>query len=223
MRDVTGATPALLDVVPEAARRRLMAEGRRRRFGRGEVVFHEGDPGDSLHVVLKGHVAIKVTTLLGDVATLTILGPDASFGEGALLGGGVRTASAVAVESAETLQVGAALFEELRREEPGVERLLTAVLADQVRRLSTHLAEALFAPADQRVLRRLLHVGELYATAADPKPEIPLTQDDLAQLAGTTRPTANRVLKAAEADGLVALSRGKVRLVDLDALRRRAR
>jgi len=52
---------------------------------------------------------------------------------------------------------------------------------------------------------------------------IPLTQEDIAQLAGTTRPTANRVIRAAEAAGMVRLGRGKVEIVDADGLRKRAR
>ena len=53
----------LLDVLAPDERRRLLSMARRRRFGRGEVVFHEGDPGDALHLIDKGHVAVKRTTL----------------------------------------------------------------------------------------------------------------------------------------------------------------
>src|SRR5438128_1890317 len=81
----------------------------------GEVVFHEGDPGASLYLIDKGHVAIRVTTALGDVATLVVLGPGEAFGEGALLSADdCRTASAVAVESLETRSVHRSEFEALR-------------------------------------------------------------------------------------------------------------
>ena len=52
---------------------------------------------------------------------------------------------------------------------------------------------------------------------------IPLTQEDLASMAGTSRPTANRVLKAAEADGVLVISRGRVEILDAAGLTRRAR
>jgi CRP-like cAMP-binding protein len=58
---------------------------RRRRFDKGEVIFHEGDPGDTMHLLAKGHVAVRVTTPLGDVATLLILKPGDFFGEVALV------------------------------------------------------------------------------------------------------------------------------------------
>jgi CRP/FNR family cyclic AMP-dependent transcriptional regulator len=61
-------------------RQRVLRAARRRRFARHEVVFHEGDLGDTLHLLAVGHVAVCVTTPLGDVATLTVLGPDDAFG-----------------------------------------------------------------------------------------------------------------------------------------------
>jgi CRP-like cAMP-binding protein len=52
---------------------------------------------------------------------------------------------------------------------------------------------------------------------------VPLTQDVVASMAGTTRPTANQVLRAAEQAGLVTISRGRIRVDDPAGLARRAR
>jgi CRP/FNR family cyclic AMP-dependent transcriptional regulator len=90
-----------------------------------------------------------------------------------------------------------------------------------VRRLSELAVEATFVPADTRVLRRLLAVAEQFGD--NDGTVIALTQDDLASMAGTTRPTANRVLKKAEADGLLRLARGRIEILDTDQLARRAR
>ncbi len=224
-------TPSILDVLTDDQRRDLLRSARRRRFKRGEVVFHEGDPGDAIHLIEKGHVVIRVSTPMGEVATLTVLGRGESFGEGALLSpDSRRTASAVAVEGAETMAVPGSEFERLRAAHPGLERVLTAALAAQVRRLSGHLLEALYVPAEQRLLRRLEQAARSYGLDDDggargpTRPiEVPLTQDDLATMAGTARPTANRVLKAAEEAGYVSLGRGKVTVTDAAALRRAAR
>ncbi len=54
-------------------------------FSRGEVVFHRDDPGDSLHLIVKGRFAIRVMTPLGDTATIAVRGPGESFGEMALV------------------------------------------------------------------------------------------------------------------------------------------
>jgi CRP-like cAMP-binding protein len=52
---------------------------------------------------------------------------------------------------------------------------------------------------------------------------VPITQDVLAQLSGCTRPTANRVLRSGEQAGVIAMARGRIDIVDLVALQRRAR
>jgi CRP-like cAMP-binding protein len=228
------AARSFLDDLPDDERRRLLAEARRRKFAKNEVVFHEGDPGDAVHLIIKGHVAIRATTPLGDVATFTVLGAGEAFGEQALLSGdNVRTASAVALEPTETHAINRERFEHVRQTHPHVDRLLVQVLAAQVRRLSTHLTEALYVPVETRVLRRLVALGESYADSKDDGDGggggrgdgtlIPLTQDDIATMAGTTRPTANRVLKALEDDGVITMGRGRLTIVDPAALAHRAR
>jgi len=215
---------SILDGLSEEERRTVLAAARRRKFKRGEVVFHEGDPGDAIHVVEKGHVVVRVSTVLGDVATLTVLGPGDSFGEGALLSPDARrTASVVAVEGAETRAIPRSTFEELRTTYPGLERMLTTALAAQVRRLSSHLVEALYVPAEQRVLRRLLFAASSYGDVGEGPVTVPLTQEDLATMAGTTRPTANRMLKAAEDEGWLSLARGRIVVLDAAAIAHRAR
>jgi CRP-like cAMP-binding protein len=153
---------------------------------------------------------------------LSVVGPGEGFGEGALLApDSRRTASAVALEATETRSITRDEFERLRDANPRIEQFLTNLLAGQVRRLSAHLLEALYVPVESRVLRRLLMLAESYATT-DGTIEVPITQDDLATMAGTTRPTANRVLKAAEDERLVRVGRGRVEILDLEALARRA-
>ena len=78
---------ALLGGLPEADRRVVLASTHRRRFGRGEVVFHEADPGDTVHLVAEGRLAAHRSTPAGDTVTFAILGPGDTFGEMALLGG----------------------------------------------------------------------------------------------------------------------------------------
>ena len=196
---------------------------RRRTFRRGEALFHEGDPGDALFIVERGKVAITRTTELGDVVTLTILGRGATFGEQALVGPeATRTAGAVALEQVEVRVLHRRDFDDLRARDPGVDSVLVDILAAQVRRLSAQLQDALFVSADRRIMRRLGDLVALYRTVPGPV-EIPLRQDDLATMAGTTRPTVNRLLRQLERDGLVTLRRGHVSVDDPVALAHRAR
>lgn len=213
----------MLAGLSEADRRNVLALARRRRFGRGDYIFHEGDPGDTLHLLAKGRVAIRVTTPLGDSATLLIVGPGEHFGEMALVSPAPRNATAVALEPAETLRVHRDEFENLRAREPGIDKLMLDAAIAEVRRLSHQLLEALYVPADKRVLRRLLDLISLYNTGSDVTTTIPLTQEDLAQLAGTTRPTTNKVLRAAEDAGTLRIGRGRIEVIDQAALARRAR
>lgn len=198
--------------------RQIVAGARRRRFARREVLFHEGDPASSVHLIARGRVAVRVTTPLGDVATLNLLVPGQALGELALLSpNGERTATALAMEPTETLMIDAERFAALRHEHPGMNEILVQLLATRVRELSERMLEALYVPADVRLLRRVLELGDVYGDT------IPLTQEDLAGLAGTTRATVNRVLRREEAAGSLALGRGQLRLLDREVLRRRAR
>ena len=92
-----------------------------------------------------------------------------------------------------------------------------------MRRLSHALLEALYVPVEKRVLRRLGDLLALYRDGAADTVTIPLTQEDLAELAGTTRPTANKVLKAVEEAGAVRIARGRIDVLNADELARRAR
>jgi CRP/FNR family cyclic AMP-dependent transcriptional regulator len=123
----------------------------------------------------------------------------------------------VALEAVETLSLQRQVFDQLRTSHPQVERFLVELLAAQVRRLSSGLLEGRYLPADARVLRRLLDTAAIHDCGDHPI-RIPLTQEDLATMAGTTRPTTNRALQQLEQAGHVILGRGRIDLVDVDAV-----
>lgn len=211
---------ALLASLAEEDRRTVLATARRRRFASGEVIVHEGDPGDAFHLIAKGRVAVRVTTPGGSVVLVNVHGRGHAFGEQALIDrerGARRSATVTALEPTETLSLSADAFEDLRRRHPGVDRLLVEVLSGEVRRLTARLAEALYETAETRVLRRLVDLDGIYRGA------IPLTQESIASMAGTTRPTANGVLRGLVADGVIRLARGRLEVLDREALQARAR
>ena len=147
---------SVLAELPESDAQRVRERARRRTFARGEVVFHRGDPGDTLHLVSKGRFAVRITTPLGDTAVLAVLGPGQAFGELALLTGAEpRSATVAALEPAETRSLHRIDFEAMRARHPQTTELLVVALAEQVRRLSERLVEALYVPADRRILRRV--------------------------------------------------------------------
>lgn len=82
--------------------------------------------------------------------------------------------------------------------------------------------EALFIPAHKRVLRRLLAVGRLYQSSSTGVIRVPISQDILASMAGTSRPTANQVLRAAVTDGIIQVRRSMITILQPDELAKRA-
>jgi CRP-like cAMP-binding protein len=213
----------LLEGVSADDVRRLESLARRRRFDRNEVVFHRDDPGDSLHLIEKGRFAIRIMTPLGDTVTVAVRGPGENFGEMALVAAAPkRTATVVALERAETLAVYKDDFEQLRREHPEVDKLLLAFLVGEVHSLNERLLEALYMSVERRVLRRLRELTVAADQAGGPV-EVPLTQEALAELAGTTRATINRILRDEEKRRTLRLERGRTVVLDCDDIARRAR
>jgi CRP/FNR family transcriptional regulator, cyclic AMP receptor protein len=103
-------------------------------------------------------------------------------------------------------------FARLRRDHPQVDAVIAAILAERVRRLSEQVTEAYYLPAEARVLRRLRDLAELYGGA------VPLPQEALAELAGTSRATVNRVLRDQQARGVVRLSRANIVVLEPERL-----
>jgi CRP-like cAMP-binding protein len=212
----------VLASLPPQERRELVAGLRRRSYHRDEVIVHQGDPADTLHLIAAGHVSVRATLRGGEFVVLAILGPGEVFGEIALVGSPhARGATVIALEQCETLSLGRDEFHRLRTSYPGVDRFLIELLAARVERLNNHLLEALYVPAERRVLRRLLHLCELYP-GDDQRIVIPVTQEMLASLAGTTRPTANQVLRRLVASDIVSISRSQIMVLDRQSLNQRA-
>jgi CRP/FNR family transcriptional regulator, cyclic AMP receptor protein len=213
----------LLDALSEDERRLVLSTMTRKSFRKGDTLFHDGDPGDTMHLVVKGRVAVRVSTPTGDVVTLAVLGPGSAFGEQALLtDDNRRTASVVALDPVETRVLHRREFDDLRQRHPATERLLVTALSAQTRRLTSQLVEALFEPVETRVLRRLRELAALYDTGEETV-TIDVRQEDLASMAGTTRPTANRVLKQLEDERAVGVGRGTTVMHKQAAVERRAR
>jgi len=214
----------LSDLAP-AERREVVATMHRHTYDAGEVVFHEGDAADTVHFVVEGRVVARRSSEQGDRLAYAVMGPGQAFGELAMIvRAGRRTATIEAVERTVTLALSFADFERLCDRHPEVNRLLVRLLAARVSRLTDALMEALHTPAELRVVRSLVSLCGVYAVAAPSRSPVTvhLNQSELAELAGVTRPTANRVLRRLESVGAVVLDRGRVTVVDPASLRRSA-
>ena len=212
----------MLADLPEDDVRELLAIARRRTFDKGEVVFHYDDPAESLHLIVRGRFAARLATRVGDSVLLDVLCPGQFFGELALLRPGSRRSATVsALEEGETRSVFRDDFALLQRRHPGVKDILLRILAEQLQRASDRIVEAHYVDAETRVRRRLTALCEVYP-AEDGRSVVPLTQEDLAAMAGTSRATVNRVLREEERRGTVALARGRATVLDAADRARRA-
>jgi len=213
--------PVLAVLGPED-RAQLLADLRRREFSRNEVLVHEGDPADSMHLIAKGRVLVTLMSPNAERVDVAILGAGKCFGELSMLSRPERrTATITAIEPTETLILRRDQLDRLRRRYPAIDRLIAELLAEQVHRLGNELLNALFVPAHRRVIRRIVDLCSEFGDGVTPT-EIPLSQKSLSGLAGTTRPTVNQVLQELLAKNQIKLARGRIIVCDLDGLRRRA-
>jgi CRP/FNR family cyclic AMP-dependent transcriptional regulator len=212
---------ALLAGLEPEERGDLVSLARPRRFGRNEIVCRVGDPADALHLVESGHLAVRVGLVSGSTATLDILGAGDYFGEMALLRADHRrTATVLALEPSRTLAIAGSAFEALRARRPGVERALSAILADRVDALSRLLVTTMYESLDRRVMQRLVELASSYGEVSG-MASIPLNQSQIADLVGATRPAVNQVLQRLAAMNLLVLGRARIEVPDVEALARR--
>ena len=218
----TGGVWRLLEPLRAEDREAFLALAHRRTFARNEVLCHEGDPADSLHLVELGHLAVRGTLASGDAATFTVLSPGDYFGELALLRTDRRrTATVTALEPSRTLAVAGTAFDRLCEHNPGIERVVSMLLADRIDLLSRRLLETMYESLDHRVYRRLLDLADAYGEG-EGAVAIPLSQAQLADLVGATRPPVNQVLQRLVDRNVVRLSRSRIEVLDQAELRRRS-
>src|SRR3954465_10373907 len=122
----------------------LSSRLRVRRFRRNEVIMHQGDPGDSLHIVSAGAVKIVLPSAEGEEAIIATLREGDFFGELSLLDGVSRSATATALEPSETLVLPRPIFRQLMQDDPGLRDALLAGLSHELRRLTAHVEELPF-------------------------------------------------------------------------------
>lgn len=209
----------LLAPLPAEEQQAVLAAARTRNFAKGEVLFHEDDPADALHLVVSGHLAVQVSTPDGERATLNILKPGDHVGELALIPGpepARRSASVVALEPTQTRVLPVSAFRDLCDRYPRVQMILVDLLAQRVRELSARTLELMYVGLDRRLYRMLLDLSATYGEV------VPLTQDQLSDLVGGTRQTVNQTLQKLVEQRVIELGRGRVTVLDRATLHRKS-
>lgn len=215
---------ALFAHVGDDGLRAIAGQMRRRRFRRNEVIFHQGDLGDSLQVVATGGVKIVLPSTEGEEAIIASLKPGDFFGELALLDESPRSTTATALEPTETLALPRERFLQLLGDDPHLVRALLRALAGELRRLTGHVEELHFLDLAGRLSMRLVRLARASDPQADGRVELdwPFTQSDLAAMIGGTRQSVNKLLSGLVDDGLIGIERETLVINDLAELERHA-
>ena len=203
---------ALLAQLSEPDRVRLLSSMKTRRLRRGDVLFWEGDVADAAFVIDSGHLIVERTSEAGDVIAMAIVGAGELIGEQALLSNDPRIATARAVDATELRVLGRGAFDDLRKSEPSFDAMLIRFLDQRLRALADLLMDARHRPVEDRIRRTIRQLHSQFGA------EIPLSQEVVASLAGTTRPTANGVVRALQDEALVKLARGRLTILDAEAI-----
>jgi CRP-like cAMP-binding protein len=203
-----------------------------RRYRTGEVVFHQGDPGDALHVIVSGAVKRILPSTNGDEAILATLRRQAFFGELALLDNGPQSTTAVALEATETVSVPRATFMELISDHACAREVLLATLAAELRRLTGRVEALYFLDVPGRVADVLVGLSLEHGRPLEPAGSTPagavridgrLTQGDLAAMVNSSRQSVNQALAELGGEGIVRFERDGIVILSPDRLAGRAR
>ncbi|MCD6638499.1 MAG: Crp/Fnr family transcriptional regulator [Nocardioides sp.] len=213
---------SLLDDEAASALRASLAETRLRR---GDVLFHEGDSGDRLYIVLDGKVKLGRSSADGRENLLAIMGPGQMFGELSLFDPGPRSATVTAVTDA---TFGSLSHEDLLKwleGRPQVARGLLTQLASRLRKSNDVVSDLVFSDVPGRVAKALIDLADRFGRTADDGVHVhhDLTQEELAQLVGASRETVNKALADFASRGWLRLEPRSVVVMDMERLSRRAR
>jgi CRP-like cAMP-binding protein len=190
----------------------VLARTVERSYSADMVLCHEGDAPDGMYLLEQGRVLVQSLTVDGAAVGLSVVDEGDVVGEQALLAQTARSATVTAVRPTIVRLLRPTQFRELRAERPEIDQFLVQVLDARLREMSRRLAEAVHSSAEERVCRRVLAFGSAFDGT------IRLSQATLASLAGTTRPTVNRVLQDLVRDETVRLRRARIEVVNPEAL-----
>ena len=192
-----------------------------RHWDRGEVIFREGDRGDTCYLLRTGAVVLTREHQDGRMVALAELRAGALFGELAMFRGETRSATAEAIEPTTAVALLASDMQRLIRRTPGLALKFLATLAERVSKTNERLLQQSFQTVAGRVASALL--AQVVARQAEGAPETDVlvrsTQAEIANLAGTSRESASRFLATLERAEVVTLGRGKVTVHDPGRLR----
>lgn len=194
----------------------IAARATPRKFARGEVIIHQGDPGECFYILTSGVARVSVVAANGREITLDFLEAGAVVGEIAVLDGQDRTATVIAHEAATAMRLDRAAIRDIIAERPDFAWQLLGQMARRLRQANATIEGDRAFASGPRLARSLVR---LMATGPDGgKLRHDLNQTDLAQFAGMSREQINRQLSVWADTGVIAREHGRVRILEPETL-----
>jgi CRP-like cAMP-binding protein len=211
----TDLAPQALGFLAERATRIELA--------RGEVLFHEGDEGDTLYVIAQGLIKVWVSSSGGGEMVLATLRSPEAFGELSAVDGQPRSASATALEPTTLVALDRATLIDAVHRHSGVADGMLSALGGLARRITEQTSDLVFLDLAGRLAKTLAALADRDGVVRGDTVvlQLPLTQTELAEMVGGSRQSVNKTLKLFEQRGFLEMRGREVVIVDLDALRRR--
>jgi len=208
--------PAALHLIAE----RLVG----RSYGKGQIIFHQGDPGDALFVLESGLVKVSVTSPRGDQMVLVTMAAPETFGELSLIDGRPRSASVEVVEPARVLRLERDVWKQLLAQQPKFTDALLRSTARMIRRLTDQASDFAFLDLHGRVSKLLIRFADErgHQSQEGILLDLHLTQSDIARMVGGSRQSVNQILRSLEERGYLEIQNRKILVKDEHRLRSRA-
>ena len=205
--------------LPEAELERIRPLVRERSFGRGDMVILEGEPCEAIYFVKAGRVKVYKTSPEGREQVLRIMKAGDTFNEVPVFDGGPNPASVEGLDSVELYVLSATDLQRLMQQNPLVSRNVIRILANRLRHLVELVEDLSFRHVTGRVAKILLqHVREPAGVDGGER----LTQQQMATMAGTAREMVGRALKGLEQAGAIKMEKGRIVILDAEALEKLA-
>ena len=197
--------------ITDDARQKILTSALPLNLKKGQRLFERGDRGGTMYMVVHGRIEISVVSASGRKISLNLISAGNCFGEVSMLDSQDRTASAVALEPTRLQPISRSTFLAAARHYPELAINIAELLCERVRWVSDSVEDYALLSLDRRLARRLLLLHEQFAR---PDGAIEIAQSDLADFAGATRESTNKILMHWKRLGLISLKRRTIQLKD---------
>ncbi|MDH6198632.1 CRP/FNR family cyclic AMP-dependent transcriptional regulator [Mycobacterium frederiksbergense] len=191
---------------------------------RGRAVFTEGEPGDTLYIITAGKVKIGRKSVDGRDSLLALMGPSDMFGELAIFDPGPRTSTVTALTEVQAVMMSRSVLQSWIADRPEIAEQLLRVLARRLRRTNDNLSDLIFTDVPGRVAKQLLHLAQRFGSREGDALRVDheLTQEEIAQLVGSSRETVNKALSDFAQRGWIRVQGKSILIDNSERLARRA-